>query len=378
MEYAFEKIENNMRRKMTEQMKEWSGKFGEEYTDRNLMPLEELDQLYINNFGISRTELNKEFLGDLEIGKILESAGNDIRVLVMSDHGFGPRQHGNGCLNQWLHEAGFLNFRKNPGGISISGFLKVIYQTLEKVLSRQLKERLFGLVPGLISKVHSRVFFSDIDWEHTIAYSDNIMPVIWINTIDAGPAGKVKNEDYEHVVFGLKSALLEKCLEASSGRHVVEWVKHREEIYNGDNLYKAPDVLIRWKESEKIDGLRYGAGGKPIIPVYPTREFAVISGDHRPYGIFMAAGEGIKRNTEVHDLNIVDVPATAIYLNGVPLPVTMEGSVRGQIFEDKFLSEMPLEISGQGIDSEDGEFQEFSKEEESALRHRLRGLGYLE
>ena len=84
MEHAFEKIENNMRRKMTEQMKEWSGKFGEEYTDRNLMPLDELDQLYINNFGISRTELNKEFLDDLKIGRILEvgcNVGNQLLLL---------------------------------------------------------------------------------------------------------------------------------------------------------------------------------------------------------------------------------------------------------------------------------------------------------
>ena len=32
--------------KMTKQMEEWAGKFGEEYTDRNLMSLDELDQLY--------------------------------------------------------------------------------------------------------------------------------------------------------------------------------------------------------------------------------------------------------------------------------------------------------------------------------------------
>ena len=54
-----------MRRKMTKQMEEWAGKFGEEYTDRNLMSLDELDQLYTDKFGISRTELNKEFLDDL-------------------------------------------------------------------------------------------------------------------------------------------------------------------------------------------------------------------------------------------------------------------------------------------------------------------------
>lgn len=84
MEHAFEKIENNMRRKMTEQMKEWSGKFGKEYTDRNLMSLDELDQLYFNNFGISRTELNKEFLDDLKIDRILEvgcNVGNQLLLL---------------------------------------------------------------------------------------------------------------------------------------------------------------------------------------------------------------------------------------------------------------------------------------------------------
>jgi len=54
-----------MRGKMTKQVEEWAGKFGEEYTDRNLTPLDKLDQPYINNFGISRTELNKEFLDDL-------------------------------------------------------------------------------------------------------------------------------------------------------------------------------------------------------------------------------------------------------------------------------------------------------------------------
>ena len=84
MEHAFEKIENNMRGKMTEQMKEWSGKFGKEYTDRNLMPLDELDQLYINKFGISRTELNKEFLDDLKTGRILEvgcNVGNQLLLL---------------------------------------------------------------------------------------------------------------------------------------------------------------------------------------------------------------------------------------------------------------------------------------------------------
>lgn len=335
----------------------------------------------------SGSELEKAILRvyqevDREVGRILDSAGDRYRVLVMSDHGFGFRQHGSGCLNQWLHEAGFLKFRKDKdkdnGSMLVSNVLKGGYQFLEKTLSRRFKEKLFGLVPGLISRVHSKMFFAAIDWENTIAYSDNIMPVIWINTTDISPTGGVSGEEYWKVVSDLKSVLLERCLEGATGRKVVEWVKHREEAYIGPHIDKAPDLLIKWKESEKIAGLRYGTEGKPIRPRYPTREFTVISGDHRPMGIFMAVGDGIKRHCELHGLNIVDVTATAIYLNRLPVPEDMEGRVPERLFEDRFLSTNPIENDQWEFTQERAEFQEYSEEEESVLRDRLRGLGYLE
>lgn len=50
---------------LTPQMKVWAGEFGKAYTDRNSSTPEELDQLYINRYGISRTELNSKFLSDV-------------------------------------------------------------------------------------------------------------------------------------------------------------------------------------------------------------------------------------------------------------------------------------------------------------------------
>jgi len=315
---------------------------------------------------------------DREMGKILDSAGDECRVLIMSDHGFGSRQHGNGCLNQWLHEAGFLKFRKDNRGMSPSGVLKSSYQFLEKILNRRIKEKLFGLVPGLISKVHSKVFFAAIDWENTVAYADNIMPVIWINTAGISPGSSIQKEKYWKVVSDLKSLLLEKCLEGATGRKVVEWVKHRDEIYSGPHVNKAPDLLIKWKDSENITGLRYGEEGQPIHPRYPTREFTVISGDHRPLGIFMAAGKGIKKHYEVHGLNIVDVTATAIYLNQLHLPEYIEGRVPEHLFEDDLLASNPVKTEQCEVSPKATELSEYSQEEESELKERLRGLGYLE
>lgn len=314
---------------------------------------------------------------DEEVGEILAAAGDDCRVLVMSDHGFGFRQHGSGCLNQWLEQAGFLTFKKKGGGSLFSGTMRFGYQALEKMLSRRIKERLFSLVPGLINKVQSRVFFSAIDWDRTIAYSDNVMPVIWINTADLSPNG-VRPDRYEAVVADIKRRLMENCLEVDGRNPVVEWVRHRDECYNGPRTARAPDLLIRWKGAEKISGLRYGRDGQPIFPLYPTREFMVNTGDHRPRGVFMAQGKGIEKNRTIDGLDIVDVTAAAVYLNGLAVPEYMEGKIDPRMFEAAFFKDHPVKTGGRPFSKEATDEMDYSNEEETALKDRLRGLGYLE
>lgn len=61
----------------TSQSKFWSNEFGDEYTERNNFDQNQLDNLYLDYFGISRTELNKEFLSHLpKDTKILEVGCN--------------------------------------------------------------------------------------------------------------------------------------------------------------------------------------------------------------------------------------------------------------------------------------------------------------
>ena len=63
----------------------WAGKFGDDYTKRNLYGREELDELYINRYGVSRTEMNQLFLRNLDRdARILEvgcNAGNQLALL---------------------------------------------------------------------------------------------------------------------------------------------------------------------------------------------------------------------------------------------------------------------------------------------------------
>lgn len=68
----------------TEQTEFWNGEFGAQYTDRSVYSPQELDQLYMELYGVPRSEMNREFLSDLHINSVLEvgcNVGNQLRVL---------------------------------------------------------------------------------------------------------------------------------------------------------------------------------------------------------------------------------------------------------------------------------------------------------
>jgi len=68
----------------TSQMKEWTGAFGQQYTDRNLLTPEAHDALYASDFGITRRQLNQTFLqGVSKDARILEVGCNIGNQLVL-------------------------------------------------------------------------------------------------------------------------------------------------------------------------------------------------------------------------------------------------------------------------------------------------------
>ena len=66
------------------QLKIWEGKFGRDYTDRNSMSTSELDAMYMEYYGISRSELNMLFLGEMDrSARILEVGSNTGNQLIL-------------------------------------------------------------------------------------------------------------------------------------------------------------------------------------------------------------------------------------------------------------------------------------------------------
>lgn len=70
--------------KITVQMKEWMEDFGKKYTNRNALTLDEMNEMYRKNFGMSREDLNNKFIDEMNQSiKILEVGSNIGNQLIL-------------------------------------------------------------------------------------------------------------------------------------------------------------------------------------------------------------------------------------------------------------------------------------------------------
>jgi len=311
---------------------------------------------------------------DEALGEILGALPADTVVMVMSDHGFSFRQYGTSCLNGLLERHGLLEFRSSGGGGG--GLLKRAYRGVEGLLGRGAKEKLVRLFPKLRDRVQSRLFFSRIDWKKTRAYSDGVMPVVWINLKGRDPDGIVEpGAAYDAVVSEVTEALL-AARDVTTGRRVVEAVHHRDAIYEGACVEAAPDLLVEWKDDEPVLGLVPGDGGAAVMPEFPTGEFTVITGEHRPDGIFVMQGPGVRSGEALEGLSIMDIAPTVLFGMGAPVPADVDGRVMMQAFNAEYLEGKTLvkseELAG------DGGRSDYQDDDAETIRDRLRDLGYIE
>lgn len=81
-----------MRKKQTVQEKFWLSKFGKEYMERNNFTPQKLDRFYVESLGISRSQINKDFIGNLNLKNTLEvgcNIGIQINMLQKHKHKLG-------------------------------------------------------------------------------------------------------------------------------------------------------------------------------------------------------------------------------------------------------------------------------------------------
>lgn len=76
----------------TTQTEAWSGDFGDSYTSRNPHTADGMDALYRKNFGLTRSELNREFIGGMDRASRILEVGTNTGAQLQLLHNMGFRK----------------------------------------------------------------------------------------------------------------------------------------------------------------------------------------------------------------------------------------------------------------------------------------------
>ena len=317
-------------------------------------------------------------LADEAVGRLLEQAGDETTVLIVSDHGSGVHATHYFHTNSWLHDKGWLQVK---GGVS-SAAARATRATLEYVRvrtpwARDFAKRRFprvvksGVTAGLQAS-------SAIDWSLTKAYRVPMfffVEGIVINLKGRQPQGSVQpGREYEELRDEIISQL-GKVTDPSTGKPVVKTAFRREEEYSGPFVENAPDIVVFYDHD-------YAGGPNPAGPLITSIEQYTLerwSGLHRMNGTLIMWGKGVQRDQRIEGAQIIDPAPTVLYLLDMPIPADMDGQVLTQALDPALLSSRPIRRE-ERIERYKGDDQRgyVGEEEEEQIREALRGFGYIE
>jgi predicted AlkP superfamily phosphohydrolase/phosphomutase len=323
---------------------------------------------------------------DDALRQIVEAAGEDFTLFVMSDHGAGPL-YKDVFLNEWLRQEGFLSLKEKPTVSSLlvrfllrSGLTRTAFgHALSRIGLGKLKAWLRDLLGERINVIPNdpRMRLHEaVDWSRTRAYSMGYIGQIYINLKGRDPQGVVEGgKAYEQLRDNIIDRLLE-LQDPQTGEAVVDKVIKKEEVYRGPYLEQAPDLFVYMKDLSYITRASYDLAPSGTIFARPS---TYESGAHRQVGILLAWGKHIRSNRATHkapSAEIVDLAPTILYLMGCAIPEDMDGQVVTSLIDPDYVSlHFIAYVSQEGALQNNNRY--LTEEEEEEIINRLKGLGYL-
>ena len=324
---------------------------------------------------------------DAAIGELIELAGEDTIVMLVSDHGGCPNTAKATALPGWLEAMGMLRYEQaaqaSPGerlrrlGWNV---LAQAYRQVDKRFSREFKKRLSHRFPSLRTKTEAHAVYSRIDWSVTKAYGDGRQPEIWINLRGRQPYGIVEpGEEYEQVCAAITEKLY-AARDSDSGRPLVKRVYRRDEVYHGKHAERSADLVIEWEKNAVTDRAHFGDGTAVLAERNHSHYLLErpYSGVHDPMGIFFLRGDPVRAGATVEGATVMDIAPTVLYLMGQPVPDDMDGRILSEALEESYVADRAPTTTEAPVGEPVASATGYSEKDEAIIGDRLRGLGYID
>jgi predicted AlkP superfamily phosphohydrolase/phosphomutase len=312
---------------------------------------------------------------DAALPRLLELAGPDATVWVVSDHGAGPLRY-MVYLNPLLEQGGLLRFKARAGhGSRLQRLAKLYKRSLPKGvragLRRMLGDDAFSVIKG---QLETSSFASAIDWAGTRAYALGSWGNIFVNLAGREPQGTVRpGAEYEQVCREV-GELFAELRHPETGAPAVERVYRREELYSGHELERAPDLIVIWADRTICGRGGYEGLADAVFERRWTADFSELplTGFHRDLGVFLACGPQVQARGRLEAASLTDVAPTILAQHGLVLPADLDGRALGL---HAGLAEPGEAVLDAG--AWQAEHYAYSAEEEAIIQKRLEDLGYL-
>src|SRR5947199_1109132 len=188
---------------------------------------------------------------DALVGDARELMGEEGAVAVVSDHGFGPHPRTFVRTDRLLADAGLLSASGEAGpGEHVTRALR-----RAPALRRVLRRTLGRLPAGARDRLAARATgVSRVDWTRSQAYRIPLYPPaegIVVNLRGRQEQGAVEpGGEYEQVRDRIIETM-QGLRDPGTGHPVVQWARRREEVFSGDHVDEAPDVVALFHPAYK-------------------------------------------------------------------------------------------------------------------------------
>ncbi len=261
---------------------------------------------------------------DAALGKLIQ-ASRAAQVLAFSLHGMGANTDRANLVSAMLPR---IIENRAESGNSRPGIL----QRLREAIPLEWRSGVKSLLPANLQDRLSLFWRKPaMTWDRMPAFSlvPDLQGYIRVNLQGREAAGIVRpGEEYDQLLDRVARGLL-TFVDADTGKPVVDRMLRVDELYpEGARRNHLPDLIVCWTDTPVAEHRAL------VSPLYgridwpsPGRNPDGRSGNHRPQGFLVAAGERIAQGRPIEGAHIVDLAPTAYALLGVPQPPQMSGKV---------------------------------------------------
>ena len=285
---------------------------------------------------------------DNALKELLQGRLEDTTVFLVSVHGITTNYSGSYLLQAVMEGLGYQvapgasdDGANAPDSQSVSKWVK------DKLIPNSLRQ---FINDKFVAQSHHDAMFSlqfnsGIDWQQTRAFflpTEHFQGFIRVNLQGREPEGIVPLSDYDGLCREICHEL-EQLVNPDTGNLAVKRAVPITDIYQGNNLYDLPDVVIEWAEDGLIHHLNH-----PKFGTVSGHE-AIRKAQHSEDGFVIAAGPNIRPGASVLGSSTMDLAPTILYLLGQAVPDMLDGRVLSELLDEQLTQERPVEHSKQSL-----------------------------